>query len=242
MAKYVILQFIQLVLIVILKLYFPSNESVLDLLTLTPILLSAFFVINYHKNINEDSKMLIYSILAAILGDIFLIYLNPSLGISFFFIAQAFYYSYLSNGKDIKYLIIFCIANSLFCYYYKELALKPEAFLYALITIFNIIKSIKLIIRNKIKVAYFTSFIFLMICDLALFLQFFFAEYNINLINDEILYVIQWICYIMFQTLLATSLINYTDARVIDFLEKVVEPYQIEEDILNDDDGHKKLL
>ena len=246
MTKYVILQFIQLILIILAKFYYSSNILLLNILTLSPILVSAFFLINYHKYIEEDSRILIYSILSAILGDISLLYSNPALGISFFFLAQAFYYSYLTQEKNLKFLIAFCITNSVLCYQYGDIALEAEVIIYALITIFNIMKSIKLTIRKKIKVAYFTSFIFLMISELALFLLLLFNKYSINLINMDILYVIQWLSYIMFQILLVTTLINYADVRVINFLERVVEPYQVEEpseeNLYKEENSHKKLL
>ena len=242
MSKYVILQFIQLVLIILVKFYYSSNIVLLNILTLTPILLSVFYATYYHTNIEEDSKLLYFSLIAAVFGDICLIYFNQALGISFFFIAQSFYYSYLNKGKDLKILIPFVIINSLFCYHYGNNALMPEAALYALITLFNVIKSIKLIIRKKIKVAYFMSFIFLMLCDVSLFLLFVFTEYKINLINIDIFYVIEWISYIMFQTLLVTSLTNYVDEHIIEFLENLVKPYQIEDEINNEEITHKKLL
>ncbi len=230
MSLFIFFQFIQLVAIICLKLEFIENNTLLDLLTLTPILCSSLYVVYYHKEVNEDSKILVMSLFSAILGDLFLIYYNEAIGISFFFLAQCFYYSYLNQEKDKKALIIFALANFIACLRFGEAMLKPEAFFYAIITLSNIIKSIELIIKKKILIEYFMAFVFLMICDISLFLIFLFIEYNITLIDTNIFFIIEWISYIAFQILLSTSLTNHMDYSFNEILKNIVEPFQNEEE------------
>lgn len=230
MSLFIFFQFIQLLLIICLKLEFISNIQLLNILTLTPIICSALYVTYYHKEINEDSKILYFSILSAILGDLFLIYYNQAIGISFFFLAQCFYYSYLNHERDNKALIIFTTFNFAACLRFGEIMLKPEAFFYAVITLFNILKSLELISKKKIPVEYFAAFIFLMLCDICLFLIFMIDEYNLTFINSNIFFIIEWICYISFQILLSTSLTNHMDFSFNEFLKNIISPFQVEEE------------
>lgn len=230
MSLYIFFQFIQLISIIGLKLLPDTNIVLLNFLTLTPILCSSIYVLYYFKEVEQSDKILFLSLVSAILGDVCLIYLNQSLGISFFFVAQCLYYSYLNKGKDIRILATFAFINFGLCLQFEEMMLKPEAAIYALITLFNVLKSISLIIKKKIKTEYFTSFFFLMICDLCLFLIFLFAEYNITFISSNVLFCIEWASYICFQILLSTAITKHDDYPFNEVLTKLISKVQVDED------------
>lgn len=212
MFFYIFFQIILLFLIVILKsLNFDTNT--IKVLTTIPITLTLFFnTINKYKNL---SQFMYIALFMAFLGDLAFLYYNNSLGILFFCLTALFYYLFLNKVRPRKITYFLIFISFIWCFMIPQKFIFILIPFYCFISLINLIKSLKLIIKKQLNILYFISFIYLAICDLNLFLIFLLKHYNVFTEFIDIIFIIEWTFYLFFQIILTSILQNKNKNQLI---------------------------
>lgn len=133
MHVYSIVELILLIFLIIHK-WFLNNQSILNLLTFLPIFFTALYMFVSKKKIEKPDKLLYLALLIAVVGDIFLIYINNVYGIYSFLLIQLIYFYYFNNSKvKISYLIYIAILVLITCLLLDKKSLVIEGILYFVI-------------------------------------------------------------------------------------------------------------
>lgn len=206
MHAYTLVEAILLILLIIFK-WLLNNKSVLDLLTFLPIFFTAIYMFANKKIINKQDKLLYLALLIAVLGDIFLIYINNVYGIYSFLLIQLIYFYYFNNTKvKISYLIFIAILVLITCLLLGHNSLIIEGVLYFVIFARNLHATLNYQKHTKKTLLILIGFICLAVCDTNVFLVSCLEEYNILPLLEKICFTIEWTAYISFQVIISYAI------------------------------------
>ncbi len=206
MHAYTLVEALLLILLIIYK-WLLHNQSVLDLLTFLPIFFTAIYMFANKKIISKQDKLLYLALLIAVLGDIFLIYINNVYGIYSFLLIQLIYFYYFNNEKvKISYLIYIALLVLITCLLLGHSSLIIEGVIYFVIFARNLYSTLNYQEHTKKTLLILIGFIFLAVCDTNVFLVSCLQEYNILPLLEKIFFTIEWTAYISFQVIISYSI------------------------------------
>lgn len=200
MFFYIFMEIYLLFLLVILK-SINITQSILNIFTLLPISLTLFFNWLNLKN-KKENRYLYLVIFMAFLGDLSFSYYNDSLGILFFCFASIAYFMFLNKLRPKKIILIITFISFLSCIFFPTKFIFVEIIFYAILSLMNLLKSLKLVIRKKLNYSYFISFLYLAICDINLSLNYIFQYFKLNKFFIDIFFIVTWTFYLFFQIIL----------------------------------------
>lgn len=206
MHVYSIVELILLIFLIIHK-WFLNNQSILNLLTFLPIFFTALYMFVSKKKIEKPDKLLYLALLIAVVGDIFLIYINNVYGIYSFLLIQLIYFYYFNNSKvKISYLIYIAILVLITCLLLDKKSLVIEGILYFVIFARNIYSTLNYQKHTKKTLLILIGFICLAVCDTNVLIVSIVQEYNIFPLLEKICFTIEWIAYISFQVFISYAI------------------------------------
>lgn len=206
MIVYLILELILLIYLIVYK-WVLTNETILDLLTFLPIFITAIYMFINRKKITKHDKLLYTALLIALVGDIFLIYIDNVYGIYSFLLVQLLYFYYFNNEKVKKSTLILCALLVLgMCLNLGKRSLFFEGVIYIIIFGHNLYISIKYINNSKKNLFIIIGFILLAICDTNVFIVSIAEMYNILPLLEKICFTIEWVAYISFQLFISFAI------------------------------------